>query len=73
MRTFHPSSWSKQARTLGDKLFSRLENGTLDGERDLVDWFALGYKYGRCKQRRKYVDQRAAKRVCRLIRKGKRK
>ena len=73
MRTFHPDSWSKQARKLGDKLFAHVQNGILNGERDLVHWFALGYKYGRCKQRRKYIDQRAAKRVYRLIRKGKRK
>lgn len=74
MREFRPESWQKQARKQGDALFDRVQNGTLDGERGLAYWFALGYNYfPMCKQRRKYVEQRAAKRVGRLIRKGNKK
>lgn len=72
MKKFRPSSWQKQARERGDMLYDRLVDGTYSDERQIINWFALGYGYGfyMCKQRRKYVERRAAKRVCRLIRKG---
>lgn len=73
MKNFRPSSWQKQARERGDKLYDRLINDDWEAdERHITNWFALGYSYGfyMCKQRRKYVERRAAKRVCRLIRKG---
>lgn len=72
MRTFRPSSWQAQARRLGDGLFGRIqnENDPLNGEKGLTHWFALGYDYGvGCRQRRKYVERRAAKRVGRKLRK----
>jgi len=66
MRTFRPKSWQAQARRLGDSLYC----GIVDTgkEREVIKFFAFSYNFN--KQRRKYVEQRAAKRVCRLIRKG---
>ena len=72
MKNFRPSSWQKQARERGDMLYDRLINGDWEAdERHITKWFALGYSYGfnMSKQRRKYVEQRAAKRVNRLINK----
>ena len=68
MRTFRPKSWQAQARKLGDNLYC----GIVDtgDERKVINFFALGYDFPMGKQRRKYVEQRAAKRVCRLVRKG---
>lgn len=73
MRTFHPDSWSKQAREKGDMLYYRLTDGIYDNESQLNRYFVLGYSFDMSRQRRKYVEQRTAKRVYRLIRKGKRK
>ena len=67
MRTFRPRSWQAQARERGNMLYYRLTDGIYD-ERQIIKWFAFSYNFN--KQRRKYVEQRAAKRVCRLIRKG---
>ena len=68
MKTFRPRSWQVQARRLGDSLYC----GFVDtgNEREVINFFTLGYNFDMSKQRRKYVEQRAAKRVCRLIRKG---
>lgn len=68
MREFRPESWQKQARRLGDNLYC----GIVDtgDERKVTNFFALGYDFPMCKQRRKYVEQRAAKRVNRLINKN---
>ena len=73
MREFRPESWQKQARRLGDGLYDRFIDGDWKtDEGQLTDFFALGYNYFPMgKQRRKYVERRAAKRVGRLIRKGK--
>lgn len=71
MRIFRPDSWQKQARERGNMLYSRLVNG-ISNEKQIIKWFALGYSFDMCKQRRKYVEQRAAKRVCRLVKKQKR-
>lgn len=70
MRTFRPDSWQKQARERGDMLYYRLVDGIYDSEKQIIKYFALGYGFDMGRQRRKYVEQRAAKRVCRLIRKG---
>jgi hypothetical protein len=68
MREFRPESWQKQARRLGDGLFIGFLDNTRN-EKQIIDFFALGYNYFPMgKQRRKYVEQRAAKRVGRLIR-----
>lgn len=70
MRKFRPESWQKQARELGDGLFRRLIEGDWEGdERNVTNFFALGYTFDMSKQRRKYVERRAAKRVSRLINK----
>lgn len=69
MRKFRPDSWQKQARERGDMLYYRLVDGVYDNEKEINKWFALGYDFDMCKQRRKYVERRAAKRVCRLIKK----
>ena len=67
MRKFRPSSWQSQARRLGDSLYCGIiDNGD---ERKVTNFFALGYDFPMSKQRRKYVEQRAAKRVSRLINK----
>lgn len=72
MRTFRPKSWQSQARRLGDGIFRRLIEGAWEDERQVIEFFANGYNYFPMgKQRRKYVERRAAKRVYRLIRKGK--
>ena len=71
MRTFRPKSWQAQARRLGDNLYHWLTDDDLESnERQVIKFFADGYTIDISKQRRKYVEQRAAKRVCRLIRKG---
>ena len=69
MRTFRPSSWQAQARERGNMLYYRLIDGTYSNERQIIKWFALGYNFDMGKQRRKYVEQRAAKRVGRKLRK----
>ena len=69
MRTFRPDSWQAQARERGNMLYYRLTNGTYSNERQIIKWFALGYNFDMGKQRRKYVEQRAAKRVGRKLRK----
>lgn len=70
MKKFRPDSWQAQARKLGDVLYDRLVNGDWEAdERGITNFFALGYDYDMCKQRRKYVERRAAKRVSRLINK----
>jgi len=73
MRKFRPESWQKQARWLGDSLYFSFTNGYYNNESELVEYFARGYTFYMCKQRRKYVEQRVAKRVGRLIRKGNKK
>lgn len=71
MREFRPEGWQKQARRLGDNLYDRLVNGDWEAdEKHITSFFAFGYAFNMCKQRRKYVERRAAKRVHRLIRKG---
>lgn len=69
MRTFRPRSWQAQARRLGDALYFSLTNGYYNNESELVEYFARGYTFYMCKQRRKYIEQRAAKRVGRKLRK----
>jgi|GEM_PF-5677122 len=73
MRKFRPESWQAQARERGDMLYYRLTEGIYDNKSQLNRYFVLGYSFDMSKQRRKYVEQRAAKRVSRLIRKGNRK
>jgi hypothetical protein len=73
MRKFRPESWQKQARWQSDALYFSLANGDYNNESELVEYFARGYTFYMCKQRRKYVEQRAAKRLGRLIRKGNKK
>ena len=70
MRKFRPESWQAQARERGDMLYYRLADGIYSDEKQIIKYFALGYAFDMGRQRRKYVEQRAAKRVCRLIRKG---
>ena len=70
MKKFHPDSWQKQARERGDMLYRRLTDSIYSNESQITKYFALGYEFDMGKQRRKYVEQRAAKRVYRLIRKG---
>lgn len=70
MREFHPSNWQAQARERGDMLYRRLADGVYSNENQIIKYFALGHEFYMGKQRRKYVEQRAAKRVYRLIRKG---
>lgn len=72
-RTFHPSSWSKQARRLGDSLFDRYVSDNRD-EKNINKFFSYNYLYysmhsDRGKYRVDIRDFRAAKRVGRLIRK----
>lgn len=69
MRKFRPESWQAQARERGDMLYRRLTDGTYDNENQIIKYFALGYEFDMGKQRRKYVEQRAAKRVNRRIKK----
>lgn len=70
MKNFRPESWQKQARKLGDKLYRRLVEGDWESdERHITNFFALGYDFPMSKQRRKYIERRAAKRVSRLINK----
>lgn len=70
MKKFRPESWQAQAREFGNNLYDRLINGDWKGdERQLTNFFALGYNYSMCKQRRKYVERRAAKRISKLINK----
>jgi hypothetical protein len=69
MRKFRPDSWQAQARERGNMLYYRLVDGTYSNERQITKWFALGYNFDMGKQRRKYVEQRAAKRVGRKLRK----
>lgn len=73
MREFRPESWQAQARERGDMLYCRLADGTYSNENQIIKYFALGYDFDMGKQRRKYVERRAAKRVCRLVRKGNKK
>ena len=68
MRKFRPQSWQKQAKRLGNSLFIGFLDNTRN-EKQIIDFFALGYTIDIGKQRRKYVEQRAAKRVGRLINK----
>ena len=68
MKKFRPENWQSQARRLGNGLYC----GIVDSgdERKVINFFALGYEFGGMgKQRRKYVERRAAKRVGRLINK----
>lgn len=67
MRTFRPRSWQAQARRLGDSLYCGIVDS--GNEREVTNFFALGYNFDMGKQRRKYVEQRAAKRVGRKLRK----
>lgn len=67
MRKFYSKSWQKQARRLGNGLF--IEFIDTRNEKQLIDFFARGYDFNIGAQRRKYIEQRAAKRVCRLINK----
>lgn len=69
MRKFRPESWQAQARERGDMLYRRLADGTYSNENQIIKYFALGYDFDMGKQRRKYVEQRAAKRVNRRIKK----
>jgi TfoX/Sxy family transcriptional regulator of competence genes len=69
MKKFRPESWQAQARKRGNMLYYRLIDGILDNESQIMKWFALGYNFDMGKQRRKYVEQRAAKRVGRKLRK----
>lgn len=69
MRKFRPESWQAQARERGDMLYRRLADGTYSNENQIIKYFALGYEFDMGKQRRKYVEQRAAKRVNRRIKK----
>ena len=51
-------------------LYRRLVEGDFEGdEREITHFFALGYEFDMGKQRRKYIERRAAKRVSRLINK----
>ena len=69
MRKFRPESWQAQARERGDMLYHRLADGIYSNESQIIKYFALGYEFDMGRQRRKYVEQRAAKRVNRLINK----
>lgn len=69
MKKFRPESWQAQARERGDMLYRRFTDGTYDNENQIIKYFALGYEFDMGKQRRKYVEQRAAKRVNRRIKK----
>lgn len=70
MRNFRPDSWQTQARERGDMLYHRLTDGIYNDEKQIIKYFALGYEFDMGRQRRKYVEQRAAKRVNRLINKN---
>ena len=70
MKKFRPDSWQTQARQKGHMLYYRLVDGIYSNESQIIKYFALGYEFDMGRQRRKYVEQRAAKRVYRLIRKG---
>ena len=70
MRNFRPDSWQSQARERGDMLYRRLVDGIYSNEKQIIKYFALGHEFYMGKQRRKYVEQRAAKRVNRLINKN---
>lgn len=69
MRNFRPDSWQSQARERGDMLYRRLVDGIYSNESQIIKYFALGYDFDMGRQRRKYVERRAAKRVNRLINK----
>lgn len=69
MKKFRPDSWQTQARERGDMLYYRLVDGIYSDEKQIIKYFALGYEFDMGRQRRKYVEQRAAKRVNRLINK----
>lgn len=70
MRKFRPDSWQSQARERGNMLYRRLTDGIYSNESQITKYFALGYDFDMGRQRRKYVEQRAAKRVNRLINKN---
>lgn len=70
MKKFRPESWQAQARERGDMLYRRLTDGIYSNESQIIKYFTLGYDFDMGRQRRKYIEQRAAKRVYRLIRKG---
>lgn len=72
-RTFHPSSWSEQARRLGDSLFDSYKKG-IKREKDINNFFTYRYYHFVCQNiieeyKIDIRDFRAAKRVGRLIRK----
>lgn len=60
-RTWHPESWSKQARRLGDSLFGRIEDGNWT-EKDVIHFFKEPYGGA-------LIDRRACKRIHRKLRK----
>ena len=63
MRTYHPESWSQQAREMCDKQVRQINSGwqTIDGT---VKFFSQSY-------RAEIIRCRAAKRFGRMVRAGK--
>lgn len=62
MRTYHPKSWSQQAREMCDKQIKQINSGwqTIDGA---VKFFSQSY-------RAEIIRNRAAKRFGRMVRAG---
>lgn len=63
MRTYHPKSWSQQARELGDRIVDNVNSGDWCLEQ-ARRFFVLSYRHP-------LIKQRAAKRFYRLYHAGK--
>lgn len=65
MRTWHPDSWSKQARELADRIYNQLGEGEDKYSlKEAENFFSNSYRHP-------LIRQRAAKRFGRLIRRNK--
>lgn len=65
MRTYHPESWSVQARKLADKIYNQLGEGECKYSlKEAENFFSNSY-------RPPLIRQRAVKRFGRLVRRNK--
>lgn len=63
MKTWHPKTWSQQARALCDRIVNNVEDGYWTIEQGMF-WFSTSYRHP-------LIVNRAAKRYGRLMRAGK--
>ena len=65
MRTYHPESWSVQARELADRIYNQLGEGENKYSlKEAENFFSNSYRHP-------LIRQRAAKRFGRLVRRNK--